>query len=67
MPGDCVLIEEFMEGREVSVFAFVDGAFVSTMVAACDYKRVGDGDIGPNTGGMGQLQPAFAPPLERRP
>ena len=57
--GDCVLIEECMEGQEVSVFAFVDGAYVSPMVAACDYKRVGDGDTGPNTGGMG----SFSPPL----
>ena len=57
--GDCVLIEECMEGQEVSVFAFVDGENVSPMVAACDYKRVGDGDTGPNTGGMG----SFSPPL----
>ena len=57
--GDCVVIEEFMEGQEVSVFAFVDGKYVSPMVAACDYKRVYDGDTGPNTGGMG----SFSPPL----
>ena len=57
--GDCVVIEEFMQGQEVSVFAFVDGEYVSPMVAACDYKRVGDGDTGPNTGGMG----SFSPPL----
>ena len=57
--GDCVVIEECLEGQEVSVFAFVDGAYVSSMVAACDYKRVGDGDTGPNTGGMG----SFSPPL----
>ena len=57
--GDCVVIEECLEGQEVSVFAFVDGAYVSPMVAACDYKRVGDGDTGPNTGGMG----SFSPPL----
>ena len=57
--GDSVLIEEYMEGKEVSVFAFVDGQYVSPMVAACDYKRVGDGDAGPNTGGMG----SFSPPL----
>ncbi len=57
--GDCVVIEEFMEGQEVSVFAFVDGEYVSPMVAACDYKRVGEGDTGPNTGGMG----SFSPPL----
>ncbi len=57
--GDCVVIEECLEGQEVSVFAFVDGEYVSPLVAACDYKRVGDGDIGPNTGGMG----SFSPPL----
>ena len=57
--GDRVLIEECLEGQEVSVFAFVDGEYVSPMVAACDYKRVGDGDTGPNTGGMG----SFSPPL----
>ncbi len=55
--GDCVLIEECMVGQEVSVFAFVDGDYVSPMVAACDYKRVGDGDTGPNTGGMGSFSP----------
>ena len=57
--GDSVVIEEFMEGQEVSVFAFVDGEYISPMVAACDYKRVGEGDTGPNTGGMG----SFSPPL----
>ena len=57
--GDAVVVEECMEGQEVSVFAFVDGEYVSPMVAACDYKRVGDGDAGPNTGGMG----SFSPPL----
>ena len=55
--GKCVLIEEYMEGKEVSVFAFVDGAHVSPMVAACDYKRAYDGDAGPNTGGMGSYSP----------
>ena len=55
--GNCVLIEECMQGKEVSVFAFVDGAYVSPMVAACDYKRAADGDRGPNTGGMGSYSP----------
>ncbi|MDP6402642.1 MAG: phosphoribosylamine--glycine ligase [SAR202 cluster bacterium] len=55
--GERVVIEEFLEGQEVSAFAFVDGEYVSPMVAACDYKRVGDGDEGPNTGGMGSYSP----------
>ena len=57
--ADSVLIEEYLEGQEISVFAFVDGEYVSPLVAACDYKRAGDGDTGPNTGGMG----SFSPPL----
>jgi len=56
--GDTVVIEEFLEGPEVSVFAFSDGEHLSAPVAACDYKRRSDGDEGPNTGGMG----SFAPP-----
>ena len=55
--GDTVLIEEWMVGREISVFAFVDGCFVSEIAVACDYKRIGDGDRGPNTGGMGSFSP----------
>ena len=55
--GKTILIEEWLMGQEVSVFAFVDGEYVSPMVAACDYKRVGDGDTGPNTGGMGSYSP----------
>lgn len=57
--GDKVLIEEYLEGQEISVFAFVDGRNISSMVSACDYKRIGDGDVGPNTGGMG----SFSPPM----
>ena len=55
--GERVLIEECLEGTEVSVFAFVQDEYVSPLVAACDYKRVGDGDQGPNTGGMGSFSP----------
>lgn len=56
--GSTVVIEECMEGPEVSVFAFVDGRTVSNEVSACDYKRAYDDDEGPNTGGMG----AYTPP-----
>ena len=56
--GERVLVEEHLEGQELSVFAFVDGERVSPMVAARDYKPVNDGDSGPNTGGMG----AYSPP-----
>lgn len=56
--GRRVLIEERMSGPEVSVFAFVCGNHVSAEIAACDYKRVNDGDTGPNTGGIG----AYSPP-----
>ncbi|MFH1085101.1 MAG: phosphoribosylamine--glycine ligase, partial [Chloroflexota bacterium] len=55
--GDVVVIEECLIGREVSVFAFTDGVHISPLVAACDYKRIGDGDRGPNTGGMGSYSP----------
>ena len=55
--GDTIVIEEMLQGREVSVFAFTDGERMSPVVAACDYKRVGDGDEGPNTGGMGSFSP----------
>jgi phosphoribosylamine--glycine ligase len=55
--GDRILLEECLAGREVSVFVFTDGEHVSAPVAACDYKRVHDGDRGPNTGGMGGYSP----------
>jgi len=57
--GSSVLIEERLSGREVSAHAFTDGVTVAPMPFACDYKRVRDGDDGPNTGGMG----AYSPPL----
>ncbi len=52
-----VLIEEHLVGREMSTFAFTDGRTVVPMVLACDYKRINDGDQGPNTGGMGSYSP----------
>jgi len=55
--GDQVLIEECLEGKEVSLLAFTDGKTVIPMVPACDYKRAFDGDQGPNTGGMGSYSP----------
>jgi phosphoribosylamine--glycine ligase len=55
--ADTVLIEEHLTGREMSVFAFTDGRTVVPMVPACDYKRIYDGDRGPNTGGMGSYSP----------
>jgi phosphoribosylamine--glycine ligase len=56
--GATVVVEELLEGQEVSVFAFSDGERLSPLAAACDYKRLQDGDRGPNTGGMG----SYAPP-----
>jgi phosphoribosylamine--glycine ligase len=55
--GDKVIIDEYLSGREVSLIAFTDGKTVSPMVPACDYKRIGDYDQGPNTGGMGSYSP----------
>lgn len=55
--GDRVLIEECLEGPEISVFGFSDGTSLSSLTAACDYKRAWDGGRGPNTGGMGSYSP----------
>jgi phosphoribosylamine--glycine ligase len=62
--GSDVLLEEKLEGREVSVFAVGDGKRFVTIGAACDYKRAGDGDTGPNTGGMGAYSPPAGFPAE---
>ncbi len=57
--GDAeAVIEEFMEGEEASFFALTDGATIVPFASAQDHKRVGDGDTGPNTGGMGAYSPA---------
>lgn len=55
--GDKVTIDEFISGREVSLIAYTDGKTISPMVPACDYKKIWDGDQGPNTGGMGSYSP----------
>ena len=55
--GSRVVIEEFLTGPEVSVLAFTDGNVVKPMVSSMDHKRVGDGDTGLNTGGMGTVAP----------
>ena len=56
--GAEVVIEEFMEGEEASFFCLVDGTTILPIGTAQDHKRVGDGDTGPNTGGMGAYSPA---------
>src|SRR5262249_21135425 len=58
-----VVIEEFLDGPEVSVFALADGSRAVSLLPAQDFKRAGDGDTGPNTGGMGAYAPLpWAPP-----
>ncbi|WP_166257429.1 phosphoribosylamine--glycine ligase [Marinobacter salicampi] len=56
--GSRVVIEEFLEGEEASFIVMVDGKHVLPMATSQDHKRVGDGDTGPNTGGMGAYSPA---------
>jgi phosphoribosylamine--glycine ligase len=55
--GHPVLLESFLDGPEMSLFCLVDGLTVVPLLPAQDFKRVGDGDIGPNTGGMGAYTP----------
>ena len=63
-----MVIEEFLEGEEASLFALVDGETAVSLASAQDHKRVGEGDTGPNTGGMGAYSPApvLTSDLERR-
>jgi phosphoribosylamine--glycine ligase len=65
--GREIVVEEFMEGEEASFFALSDGTNVIALAGAQDHKRVGDGDVGPNTGGMGAYSPApvLPPALEQ--
>ncbi len=58
--GAAVVIEEYMDGEEVSLLAFCDGNIAVPMLPAQDHKRIGDGDTGPNTGGMGTYAPTSA-------
>ena len=66
--GTAIVIEAFLTGEEVSLFAITDGTTVVPFGTAQDHKRIGEGDIGPNTGGMGAYSPAtvLTPDLERR-
>ncbi|HEX9946877.1 MAG TPA: phosphoribosylamine--glycine ligase [Allosphingosinicella sp.] len=66
--GSAIVIEEYLEGEEASFFALTDGTTVLPFGSAQDHKRVGDGDTGPNTGGMGAYSPApvLTPELEAR-
>ena len=66
--GAEVVIEDFLVGEEASFFALVDGRTALPLASAQDHKRGGDGDTGPNTGGMGAYGPAsiFTPELESR-
>ncbi len=66
--GKTVVIEEFLEGPEVSVLSFTDGKCVIPMISSMDHKRAGDGDTGLNTGGMGTVapNPYYTPEIAER-
>lgn len=66
--GSRIVIEEFLSGPEVSVLAFTDGKTIVPMVSSMDHKRAGDGDTGPNTGGMGTVapNPCYTPEIADR-
>ena len=66
--GTSLVIEEFLEGEEVSFFALVDGQNILPLASAQDHKQVGDGETGPNTGGMGAYSPApvLTPKIQAR-
>lgn len=55
--GDRIVIEEFLQGAEVSVLSFTDGKTIIPMISSMDHKQIGDGDTGLNTGGMGTIAP----------
>jgi phosphoribosylamine--glycine ligase/phosphoribosylformylglycinamidine cyclo-ligase len=62
--GDEVVIEEFLEGDELSILSFSDGTTIRSLPPAQDHKRIGDGDTGPNTGGMGTYAPTKIAPAD---
>ncbi len=66
--GERIVIEEFLEGPEISVLSFTDGKTIVPMVSSMDHKRAGDGDVGPNTGGMGTVapNPYYTPDVAKR-
>ena len=57
--NDNLLIEEFLEGYELSIFALTDGKTYKLLPPSADFKKANDGDTGPNTGGMGSICPVF--------
>ena len=63
-PDGAVVVEEYLDGPEVSLFAITDGTCVLALQPAQDFKRVGDGDAGPNTGGMGAYSPLPWAPVD---
>ena len=66
--GEKIVLEEYLEGEEVSILAFTDGENILPLVSSQDHKRIFDHDLGPNTGGMGAYSPApvYTPELDRR-
>ncbi len=66
--GERVVIEEYLEGPEISVLSFTDGKTLVPMVSSMDHKRAGEGDTGPNTGGMGTVapNPYYSPAVAKR-
>lgn len=66
--GERIVIEEYLEGPEISVLSFTDGKTIVPMVSSMDHKRAGEGDTGPNTGGMGTVapNPYYTPEVAKR-